>query len=262
MDRQHKDKPSQHPGGTGKRALPGFGLDIVIASLYSLIPIFIQLSQIFFVTLKRNHIAGLAAVSLVVAGIFLFALFIHKPWPWKIIALSALLASALIIGFTPREVSLLSILGIGKPSLRIYLLMMVGLIIGTALGIYTRHHFELGLLPVTLTLVAVIAPLTGAMEELLFRGYIQGKLNSINPIFAVLYAAISHTAYKLLVIYSLGRPLEFDFLFLAQWTFLGGLAFGSLRFFAQSIFPPLIAHAIFDIILYGGLLTAPFWVWS
>jgi len=140
--------------------------------------------------------------------------------------------------------------------------MIVGLIVGTALGIYTRYHFELNLLPATLTLVAVIAPLTGAMEELVFRGYIQGKLNSINPIFAVIYAAIAHTAYKLLVFYSLGRPLEFDFLFLTQWTLLGGLVFGSLRFFSKSIFPPLIAHGIFDIILYGGLLTAPFWVWS
>jgi membrane protease YdiL (CAAX protease family) len=212
--------------------------------------------------LNRKHIAKLATVSLVVAGIFLFALFIHKPWPWKIIALSALLASALIIGFTLRQDSLLSIFGIGKPSLRVYLLMIVGLIVGTALGIYTRHHFELALLPATLTLVAVIAPLTGAMEELVFRGYIQGKLNSVNPIFAVFYAAIAHTAYKLLVIISLGRPLEFDFLFLAQWTFLGGLIFGSLRVFSKSIFPPLIAHAIFDILLYGGLLTAPFWVWS
>jgi hypothetical protein len=121
--------------------------------------------------------------------------------------MSALLASALIIGFTQRQGSLLSIFGIGKPSLRVYLLMIVGLMVGTALGIYTRHHFELALLPATLTLVAVIAPLTGAMEKLLFRGYIQGKL---------------------LIFYSLGRPHEFDFLFLAQWTFLGGLVFGSL----------------------------------
>ena len=201
-------------------------------------------------------------VSLVVAGIFLFALFIHNPWPLRIIALGGLLASALIISFTQRQISLLSIFGIGKPNLRIYLFIVAGLLIGTALGIFTRLHFELSLLPATLTLFAVIAPLTGAMEELVFRGYIQGKLNSINPIFAVIYAAIAHTGYKLLVIYSLERPLEFDFLFLAQWTFLGGLAFGSLRGFSKSIFPPLIAHAIFDILLYGGLLTAPFWVWS
>lgn len=197
-----------------------------------------------------------------VAGILLFALFIHNPWPSKIIAPGALLASGLIMGFTLRQDSILSIIGVGKPSRGIYLYMMVGLIIGAALGIYTRHHFALGLWPATLTLVAVSAPLTGAMEELVFRGYVQGKLNTINPIFAVFCAAISHTAYKLLLIYSLGRPLEFDFLFLAQWTFLGGLAFGSLRFFSKSIFPPLIAHALFDIILYGDLLTAPFWVWS
>lgn len=197
-----------------------------------------------------------------VAGIFLFALFIHKPWPLKSIALSALLASGVVIGFSIRQVSLLSLFGIGKPNLRIYLFLIAGLLLGTALGIFTRYHFELSLLPATLTLVAVTAPLTGAMEEFLFRGYIQGKLNSINRIFAVIYAAIAHTCYKLLVIHSLGRPLEFDFLFLAQWTFLGGVAFGILRLLSKSIFPPLMAHAIFDILLYGGLLVAPFWVWS
>jgi len=130
------------------------------------------------------------------------------------------------------------------------------------MGIFTRLHFSMSLLPATLTLVAVIAPMTGAVEELIFRGYVQGILNPVNRIFALVFAAITHTAYKLLILYSLGDPPEFDFLFLAQWTFLGGLVFGILRDQSGSVIPPLIAHAIFDIILYGGLLVAPFWVWS
>lgn len=262
MDHWHQDKPSQHPGGSGKRTLPGIWLDIVIASVYNLIPVFIPFSQIHLLTLTRTKISNLATVSLVVAGIFLFALFIHKSWPSKIVSLIALMASGLIMAYPLRQVSFLSLIGTGKPTLRISLFMMAGLIVGSALGVFTRRHFELSLLPATLTLVALTAPLTGAMEELVFRGYIQGKLNFINPIFAVIYAALAHSVYKLLLIYSLGRPLEFDFQFLAQWTFLGGLAFGILRLLSKSIFPPVIAHAVFDILLYGGLLIAPFWVWS
>lgn len=166
------------------------------------------------------------------------------------------------MGFTLRQDSLQHVFGIGKPSLKFFLYSLAGLLLGCAMGMFTRQHFKLTLLPTTLTLIALIAPLTGAMEELVFRGYIQGKLNPLNRIFALVYAALAHTAYKLLVIYSLGRPQEFDFLFLAQWTLLGGLAFGGLRLLSNSIFPPVLAHAVFDILLYGGLLLAPFWVWA
>ncbi|MEN8203186.1 MAG: CPBP family intramembrane glutamic endopeptidase [Bacteroidota bacterium] len=200
--------------------------------------------------------------TLVVAGILLFALFIHNPWPRKIIALGALLASALLIAFTLRQDSLLQIVGIGRPSLRILLFTLAALILGIGLGILTRQHFRLSLLPATLSLVAAVAPLTGAMEELVFRGYIQGMLNPLNRFLALVYAAIAHTAYKVLVIYSLGRPEEFDFLFLAQWTLLGGLAFGFLRFLSKSIYPPVMAHVVFDILVYGGMFVAPYWIWS
>jgi len=200
--------------------------------------------------------------SLAVAGILVFALFIHDPWPLKIIALGALLASALLIGYTLIQTSLPETIGLAKPELRTYLFILSGLILGFALGIFTRLHFKLGMLPATLTLVAVVAPLTGAAEELLFRGYLQGFLNPVNRIFALVFAAIAHTGYKVLVIYSLARPQEFDFLFLAQWTLLGGLAFGLLRLLSRSTYPPLVAHAVFDILVYGGSVAIPFWVWT
>lgn len=213
--------------------------------------------------MKKKQIAHpLGNASLVLAGILVFALFIHHPLPAKLFALAGLLISALAITFTSRQDSLWKLLGMDELTLRIILFTGVGLLLGSAFGIFTRKHFNLSLFPVSLSLVAVLAPLTGAMEELVFRGYIQGKLNRLNPIFALIYAAIAHTVYKLLVIYSLGRPQEFDFLFLAQWTLLGGLAFGLLRYFSRSIYPPLMAHAIFDVLVYGGSVVLPFWVWG
>jgi membrane protease YdiL (CAAX protease family) len=269
MDNPAKSQTPQHPGGSRKWTLPGFRLDLIVAPLLFAIQVFVSDWQITFLTwitslpLKREQIVKLLGrVSLVVAGILIFALFIHDPWPRRIIALGGLLISASIMGFTLRQDSLQHVFGIGKPNLKISLFTLAGLLLGGALGIFTRQHFKLSLLPSALTLIAFIAPLTGAMEELVFRGYIQGKLNPVNRIFALVYAAIAHTAYKLLVIYSLGRPHEFDFLFLAQWTLLGGLAFGGLRLLSKSIYPPLLAHLVFDILLYGGLLLVPFWVWA
>lgn len=177
-------------------------------------------------------------------------------------ALTGLLVSGLFIGFSLRQISFLELFGLGKAELRISLFTLAGLLIGCAMGIFTRQHFKLGLFPASLTLIALLAPLVGMVEELVFRGYIQGILEPLNRLFAMVYAAVAHTGYKLLVIYSLGRPQEFDFLFLAQWTLLGGLVFGGLRLLSKSIFPPVLAHAVFDILLYGGSVVAPFWVWS
>jgi membrane protease YdiL (CAAX protease family) len=78
----------------------------------------------------------------------------------------------------------------------------------------------------------------------------------------VVYASTVHTCYKLLVILSLSVPLQFDFFFLVAWTFVGGILFGSLRELSGSTLPPVIAHAVFDVVLYGGLATVPVWVWT
>jgi membrane protease YdiL (CAAX protease family) len=78
----------------------------------------------------------------------------------------------------------------------------------------------------------------------------------------VVYASAVHTSYKLLVILTLSVPLQFDFFFLVFWTFVGGLLFGALREFSQSSLPAMMAHAVFDVVVYGGLATLPVWVWT
>ena len=268
MDRSAEKQSSFHTGGPGQWTVPGFRMDplIVTPGLARQLPdetdssSFEKFKQD---TLKKKQfIRQLGFASLALGGLLVFALFIHHPWPAKIFALIGLLGTAILMAFTLRQTSHLIVLGLGKPGRSVYFYGLAALILGMILGMFTRSHFKLTLLPATLTLVALIAPLTGAMEELVFRGYLQGMLIPHNRFVALIYAALAHTVYKVLVIYSLGRPLEFDFLFLAQWTLLGGLAFGGLRLFSGSIIPPLIAHAVFDILVYGGSLTVPFWVWS
>lgn len=201
-------------------------------------------------------------VSLVVGGILLFACFIHSPLPLKIIAFTSLAGSGFIIGYSARQDPFLSLFGLSGITRKSILFCIPALVLGSGLGILTRYTFDLSALPLSLKSFVLIAPLIGATEELIFRGYIQGQLQSIGRLFSIIYASTVHTCYKLLVILSLSVPLQFDFFFLILWTFLGGVVFGILKDLSKSSLTPMIAHAVFDIALYGGLSVAPVWVWS
>jgi membrane protease YdiL (CAAX protease family) len=136
------------------------------------------------------------------------------------------------------------------------------MIAGLVLAILVRNHFSMGPLPGLLTRVALITPVIGMAEEAVFRGYLQGHLRPIGWFFSVVYASAAHTCYKLLVILTLSHPLPFDFFFLLCWTFLGGLLFGAFRELSRNTWPSMIAHGTFDILLYGGMILVPAWVWS
>jgi membrane protease YdiL (CAAX protease family) len=192
----------------------------------------------------------------------LFAGFIHHPFPLTLLAIGGLAVTALVIGFSTRQLALREAFGIGQLSRRVLFYTLPAIVIGVIMGMLTRNRFELTLIPAGFTGVAFVAPLVGTVEELIFRGYIQGHLRPVGRIFSIVTASVIHTSYKLLVILTLAIPLQFDFFFLIFWTFVGGVLFGTLRDLSGSTIPPVIAHAVFDIVLYGGLASAPVWVWS
>ena len=195
-------------------------------------------------------------------GILLFALFIHTPWPRRLISFTALTGTALMLAYSIRNDSTLRAFGLTPLSRRILFYFIPSLLLGGGFAWLTRSTFDLSPLPQSVSRFAIIAPIIGATEELIFRGYIQGHLRPIGRIFSIVYSSAVHTCYKLLVILSLSVPLQFDLFFLVIWTFIGGVTFGILREGARSVIPPVIAHAIFDIVLYGGYAMAPVWVWS
>ena len=201
-------------------------------------------------------------VLLSFTGILLFAGFIHHPMPLLLLAIGGLAGAAAVIVFSTRHMLILEAFGIRQLNRKILLYILPAIVLGLVLGMLTRQRFELTLIPAGLTGIAIVAPLIGAMEELVFRGYFQGQLRPIGKIFSILTTSAFHTSYKLLVILTLAIPLQFDFFYLIFWTFLGGLLIGTLRELSGSTIPPVIAHAVFDIILYGGLAIAPVWVWS
>jgi membrane protease YdiL (CAAX protease family) len=210
----------------------------------------------------RKHPQRIRDVSLSILGILLFAGFIHQPFPYLLLAIGGLAGAGVVIGYSIRDVSVPEAFGVDRLHRKVLLYSLPALVLGAILGIATRNSFDVSLIPVRITGVALVAPLVGAVEELIFRGYIQGHLHPIGRFFSVVYASTVHTCYKLLVILTLSIPLQFDFFFLVFWTFVGGLLFGTLRELSGSAIPPVIAHAVFDVVLYGGLATIPVWVWS
>jgi membrane protease YdiL (CAAX protease family) len=210
----------------------------------------------------RQNLIRFRDVSVALAGILLFAAFIHRTGPLRYLAMGGLSGTALIIGYSIRHISFLPAFGISKPGRKTFFYTLPAVITGLCLGMLTRNKFGLSLLPSTLGILALISPIIGALEELVFRGYMQGHLFPLGRIFPLIFAATAHTGYKSLVIFTQSSPLQFDLTFLIMWTFFGGIAFGILRESSGSVIPPAIAHVVFDIVLYGGLSVAPVWVWS
>ncbi len=212
---------------------------------------------------ERRTRRKLASAGAVAAGLCVFALFIHAGLPLVLLSAAGLAVAGTVMGLSVRdESSRLAASGLSRPSRRAAVLVLLGCVVGLALGVAHRWQCGLRLLPDALRSVALLAALIGATEEVVYRGYIQGRVRSLGVLPALALAALAHTAYKC-ALFSLPPPgVESGLLFLATWTLLGGLLFGILREAAGNVLPPLAAHACFDIIVYGELARAPWWVWS
>ena len=139
---------------------------------------------------------------------------------------------------------------------------VLGILIGIALALLYRWGYDLHMQPAGLGRFALIGALIGATEEVLFRGYIQGRLRGLGPLLALALAALCHTAYKSALFLFPPFPLQINFAFFGGSTFMGGLIFGAMREHTGSVIPPLAAHASFDIMVYGDYAGAPWWVWG
>ncbi len=205
----------------------------------------------------------LAEAALACAGMCLFALFAHHSLP--LVSLSAIgaLATAFAIYHCFRFESFpFTILGVRPLSRKAAAFVGLGIIIGVGLGAIYRTRCGWPPFPAALKWFAGPAALIGATEEVLYRGYIQGRLRRLGIVGGVVCAALCHAAYKCSLFALPPAAIEIDYGFLATWTILGGLLFGALRELSESVIPPLAAHACFDIVVYGELSRAPWWIWS
>ena len=216
-----------------------------------------------FKSTSQGKYNTLLSAILVIGGMCIFGLFIHENSWWRIVSFAGLALVAVVVSLSVRDFkSLLLVFGFGQFTRKVINYSVAGIIFGMFLGLAYNFIKADSLLPVTLTKFALIAPLIGIMEELVFRGFLQSRSLSSGPLASVILAASGHTLYKYLVIRTVSVDLNTNIFFLVILTFLVGVVFGIMREASRSVIPPALAHAIFDIIVYGGASLAPVWIWS
>ena len=208
---------------------------------------------------KYTTFFGAAVCSI---ALLVFSWFIHYDFPALLISVAALLITAYIFSRNILNFSdLRKKIGDFTSGENLLLLGSGGLLSGILVAMLYRWSIDLNLVPHSFHYFVIIAALIGAMEELVFRGFIQEQVRNLNGPFSVLFSTLSHTGYKCCLFLSPMALYDIDVLNLAFWTFLFGLLFGTIKHLTKSIVPSLIAHAIFDIWVYAEFVKAPWWVW-
>ena len=213
--------------------------------------------------IHNEKISVLLETILLVAGIGVFAWFIQEDNYLIAVAFGGLLVASLVISaIIVKSESPAEIFGIDRFNKRILLFCFAGIFIGVVPAFCGRYYYDLPDFPASLTIIALVSPLIGITEELVFRGYIQGRLRIIGTVGAVFIAAAAHALYKFLVLGSVSDIVEVNFLALVGLTFGFGIIIGFVRAFSRSVIPALAAHASFDILMYGDFTSMPVWVWG
>ncbi len=194
-------------------------------------------------------------------GLVAFGLCAHRPGLLVprvvgIVVAAIVLFLAMVWSRQPAEM-----LGLKKiPARRLpWLPVVVGF--GVGLAMYYRYRLGLSLLPGELKKFCLLAASIGLCEELAYRGFLQGLLAKYGQALACVLAALAHTAYKCSLFVFPDVPVRADILWLAIGTFLAGLVFGLMREKLNSVLFPALAHIAFDVVTYGDLANAPWWVW-
>lgn len=197
------------------------------------------------------------------AGMVLFALFAHNRMPGFALAMAGLILSAAALSLSLKTGETVgSLLGLTRLTRPVLGWTVVGFLVGAGLALWFRQISDQTPLPGALASFVFVASAIGAAEELLYRGFVQGRLAGLGWPAAVALAALAHTAYKTALFVFPPEGLVIQFPFLAFWTLLAGVAFGVIRHFCGSVIPALAAHVLFDILVYGDWVRAPWWVWG
>jgi len=190
-----------------------------------------------------------------------FSLFIHSDFPQKTIALIALVMAGFWMNYIHRDLSESvfspSLWRFKKPFKWIFIMAILSLI----LSIYSRVEDGLPAIPSKMGEFVIIAVLIGFVEEVVFRGFVQGEAEQWNQKGAIVLASVSHAGYKALLFVFPLQHINNSSLELFGYTCLAGLILGYSRYITGSLWPAIMAHCFFDFWLYMEQSTAPWWVW-
>jgi membrane protease YdiL (CAAX protease family) len=212
---------------------------------------------------KARHWQPLAEAAAACLGMVLFGLFCHRGLPWIAVGAAGLLTAAFCI---QRPIASLRdippLFGLSG-SWKALIISLAGCAVGVGLGAFDRFSSGMTLLPgPKLQPFAFAACAIGAAEELVYRGWMQGRLRVLGRPAAVLISAAAHTAYKTALFALPPSPVSIDYPSLVVFTFTVGALFGLGRELSRSIYPAVTGHVAFDLVVYGAAAQAPWWVWS
>ena len=206
---------------------------------------------------------ALAEAGAVAAGLCVFALCVHRGGVLRALSAGGLLAAASVLVASLRAASAPGeLLGLSAWSRRTQVCVLVGAILGLGLGVACRLGYGYSALPPFVGSIGYVAAVVGSTEELVYRGYVQGRLRRWGWLWAAAAAALGHTAYKLALFALPPAGVTVNYWFLGVATFGVGMLLGGLRQASTSVLPPIVLHAVFDIAVYGDRLEAPWWLWS
>ncbi len=213
--------------------------------------------------LLRIKYLVLAESLIILAGIIIFSSFSHNKFLPFTISLTGLFVAAIIMARNTGSIKKFkSLFGFNPVSGIFFIYLSISLLFGILLGIIYNNYQHNFVLPGKLTHIAILAALIGSLEELIFRGFLQGYTRQISILFSICFATFAHTVYKSsLFIFHHSHPGT-DIIFLMKWTIIAGIVFSIIREYSNNIFPSLMGHAIFDIIVYGDYIYSPWWVFS
>jgi len=211
----------------------------------------------------KNKFSILFEAAICSLGLMVFAFFIQYEFPVRLLSFAALIISGYIISRNLRSQSdLKKITGENISSRAILLYTILGILLGIILAVRYRRYLDISLFPGSFHPFVIVAIIIGSMEELIFRGFIQGLVKSVNGPFSIFFSTLSFEGYKSSLFLSPVITTHVDVGILFLWTFIAGALFGTIRHLSKSLLPPLSAHVLFDILVYAEYVSAPWWVWS
>jgi len=147
----------------------------------------------------------------------------------------------------------------GLPQVR-YVYVLPAVALGMALAMLYRFSRHQELLPGHLGCFCLLAAAIGLAEEIAYRGFVQSCLRRYGIAAACIGAALAHSAYKCGLFILPAAAVHVNLSVLALTTVAVGIVFGLMREGLGSVIFPLAAHVAFDVVSYGDLHDAPWWV--
>jgi membrane protease YdiL (CAAX protease family) len=134
------------------------------------------------------------------------------------------------------------------------------LVLAVLLAAAYRDAQGLPPLPLRVTAWALAAAAIGAAEEVSFRGLVQGSLERVGSLLAILLAAAAHASYKTALFVYPDQSVRADLIWLFSATLATGVVLGLARWRTGSVLVPVLAHVAFDLAAYGDASALPWWV--